>query len=423
MSANHLASESTRTKGENLTRARVISLLVLFLIALAVRLYGASTFGLGLDVPGQITVINFDEAESCRAHLGEFSYSPFIGVQTTWLASFFGADPPVAAPGHVFDRGRLATDPRALKRYQLAKKYCHSPVHLLVSRYYSATAGALTVLVIAGLCLVIWPARFDVALTAAFLVAFANLHVAHSRLGTVDVPQTFFVYLFLLVLALAIRKESLRLIMASVVLCLISVSVKYFAFSFFAYAAVFKTPNFRLRRSTWFLVGFGLVAGTAACSFLYWDEIVQGFMRVKWMVWGAEKTKFGTGYAHIGTWRRWIRNFVDLFSVHAVGLGVPATAFALWSLRHGRRIFQGNPTIWLVMTPIAGYALYMLTLAPVTYYRHYLPLIPLAAILAAHGLWQSRFSKKPVLVALFVLYPVLLTIDSEYNYTHDPRHE
>jgi hypothetical protein len=28
-----------------------------------------------------------------------------------------------------------------------------------------------------------------------------------------------------------------------------------------------------------------------------------------------------------------------------------------------------------------------------------------------------------VLVALFVLYPALLTLDSEYNYSHDPRRE
>jgi hypothetical protein len=65
----------------------------------------------------------------------------------------------------------------------------------------------------------------------------------------------------------------------------------------------------------------------------------------------------------------------------------------------------------------------MLILAPVTYYRHYLPLFPTVALLAAYGLWESRWATRKLFLALFFVYPVLLTVDSEYNYRFDPRRE
>ena len=43
--------------------------------------------------PG-FTLVNYDEGGSCRAALGGFSYTPFIGYQTIALASALGNPPP-----------------------------------------------------------------------------------------------------------------------------------------------------------------------------------------------------------------------------------------------------------------------------------------------------------------------------------------
>jgi hypothetical protein len=67
------------------------------------------------------------------------------------------------------------------------------------------------------------------------------------------------------------------------------------------------------------------------------------------------------------------------------------------------------------------YFFYMLLVVSVTYYRYYLPLFPTVALLSAYGWWESRWANRKVILALFLLYPALLTLDSEYNYGHDPR--
>ena len=74
-------------------------------------------------------------------------------------------------------------------------------------------------------------------------------------------------------------------------------------------------------------------------------------------------------------------------------------------------------------SPALAYAAYMLVLGPVTYYRYYLPLFPTVILLAAYGLWESRWSTRKLFLGLFFLYPLLLTVDSEYNYRSDPRRE
>ena len=94
----------------------VLCLGALFVLALIPRLYSAHTVGWDWDYPGSFTLINFDEAGSCRAALGGFDYSTFIGRQTIALAELSGH--PVA-PGVVGD-------------YAAAKAYCHSPEHIRV---------------------------------------------------------------------------------------------------------------------------------------------------------------------------------------------------------------------------------------------------------------------------------------------------
>ena len=85
--------------------------------------------------------------------------------------------------------------------------------------------------------------------------------------------------------------------------------------------------------------------------------------------------------------------------VLVLGLGIPACLFIPAGLRH---VFadRGRARLWLVLAPVAAFALFMAFLAPVTYYRHYLPLLPAAAIVAACGLFATRWGRRPVFVAL-----------------------
>ena len=48
----------------------VLYLFALFILALLPRLYSALTVGWGWDHPGSFSLVNFDEAGSCRAALG-----------------------------------------------------------------------------------------------------------------------------------------------------------------------------------------------------------------------------------------------------------------------------------------------------------------------------------------------------------------
>ena len=91
---------------------------MLFLLALVPRLYGAQTVGWDWNAPGSFNLINFDEAGSCRAALGGFDYSTFVGRQTIAIADLLGRGP---EPG-------IAGDAKAVKRY------CHSPDHILIAR-------------------------------------------------------------------------------------------------------------------------------------------------------------------------------------------------------------------------------------------------------------------------------------------------
>ena len=68
-------------------------LLGLFLVALLPRLYSAQSVGWNWDSPGSFTLVNFDEAGSCRAALGGFDYSTFIGRQTIAIATMLGDAP------------------------------------------------------------------------------------------------------------------------------------------------------------------------------------------------------------------------------------------------------------------------------------------------------------------------------------------
>ena len=60
-------------------------------------------------------------------------------------------------------------------------------------------------------------------------------------------------------------------------------------------------------------------------------------------------------------------------------------------------------------------------MAPVTYYRYYLPLVPLAALVAAYGLWTSPLARYRFVPALALAWPLFLLADLEQDYLADPR--
>ena len=105
-----------------------------------------------------------------------------------------------------------------------------------------------------------------------------------------------------------------------------------------------------------------------------------------------------------------------------MGLGLPACLFLVPGMRTAWRD-RDNHRYWLCLLPVLAYLLFMAFLAPVTYYRHYLPLLPAAALFAALGFHSTRLGRKPWAVALFLAWPALLAWDLVADYHNDPRIE
>ncbi len=425
------------------TGRRALYLGLLFLLALMPRLYGAQHLGWNWDYPGSFTLVNFDEGGSCRAALDGFGYSTFIGRQTIALAALLGAGPPVG----------IAGDARAVKAY------CHSPGHVLVARSYSAVAGALTAVAIAVIGLLLVPHRPGVGLTAGLLVALSGFHISESHSGTVDAPSVFFIYAFLSLMVYSLRRQRRGLLLASPLLLVPAVWTKYWAFAAFAYLAV--TP---LRAWQYLSHGMGpgrvaaVVIATAVLSglltnadfqqahlyplLLAWYLVIPWRaihrpMAIFWLLvppllyllcsielianytYGGMSGSFGTGYAAIG-WHKWLRNLLNLPVVLVVGLGLPACLFIPAGVRSLARDHSADRA-WLCLAPLMVFALYMAVLAPVTYYRHYLPLLPAAALLAALGLFATPWAQRRWFMLLFFLWPALLAVDLVGDYHRDPR--
>jgi len=382
-------------------------LALIFAAALAIRLYGAFQFNFGYDGPDSFQLVNFDEAGGCRALLGGRKYNKFVGYQILFIQKLMGEGP---KPEHM-------GDPQW-------RQFCHSRASIIVHRVYSAVTGALTVVLLGVLALLMWPDRPQIAWTASALLGLSNLHVAHSHFGTVDAPQLFFVELLIVALAYAIVRKRSWPLWISPLLLIAAVWTKWYVFAVFAFLPVL--PDLKLGKN-WQLYTMGLLGVLFLFFAVVRQEAIEAvFKQFTNLSWGVEKFKFGTGYGHIGTWRRWIRNAINLPVVHIVGIGLPAFIAAVYGLRKALKTRLENPAewrLWLLQAPAVAYFFYMLLLAPPTYYRYYLPLFPTVVLLAAYGFWQSRWASNKLLLTLFLLYPALLTLDSEYNYSHDPRRE
>jgi hypothetical protein len=134
---------------------------------------------------------------------------------------------------------------------------------------------------------------------------------------------------------------------------------------------------------------------------------------------GGVTGAFGSSYAAIG-WHKWPRNLLNLPVVLLVGLGLPACLFipaGIRALARGEVVGRA----WLCLSPLLVFALYMAFVAPTTYYRHYLPLLPVAALLAALGLFSTRWAGRRCFLALFFIWPALLALDLVGDYHSDPR--
>lgn len=424
-------------------RRNAIYLAALFFLALIPRLYSAHTVGYDWDYPGSFTLVNFDEAGSCRAALRGFEYSTFIGRQTIAISEFLGRTVPSSTVGD----------------YAAVKAYCHSPAHIAVARTYSAVSGALTVVLIGIIALMLVPARPQVAWTASALLALSGFHISESHTGTVDAPSVFYIYLFLSVMIFAVRRGSVQAIIASPLFLLAALWSKYWVFAIFAYLGVFP-------RRLWGYLGQGLSSirvvvlvlatvilfalvsnaefplstGFPVLGLYYllvpWRSIrrllVPLFLLMPAIAYllsqvgivadystGAMESNFGTGYAAIG-WNKWLRNLVNIPAVLIVGLGLPACLFIPAGIKAIVRE-GGAGKAWLCLSPVAVFALYMMFIAPVTYYRHYLALIPAAALLSAYGLWMTQWSRHRWFLLFFFVWPALLAVDMQADFQHDPR--
>ncbi|MEJ2533497.1 MAG: hypothetical protein P8Y92_17060 [Halioglobus sp.] len=421
-------------------------LVALFLLALLPRLYSAQTLGWNWDGPGSFTLVNFDEGGSCRAALDGFSYSTFVGRQTIGLAAALGDAPPAGIKGNA----------------PAVKAWCHSPRHILVARSYSAVTGALTVVLLAIMALQLVPAQPAVAWTAGALLALSGFHISESQSGTVDAPSVFFIYAFLAMMVFAVRRASLSALLASPLLLVPALWAKYWVFAIFAYTTLlprrvwdYVTTGLDPWRMALLVLATGVLFGLAtnpafevtrrfpllALYYLLvpWRRI-RGPMIAFWLLvpvlaWlvtrvdiiaaytgGGMTGRFGSGYGAIG-WHKWLRNLLNLPVVLLVGLSLPACLFIPAGIRAlTRKDLRARP--WLcVLVPLAVFALYMAFLAPVTYYRHYLALLPGAALLSALGLHSTQWGRRRWFVALFLLWPALLAVDLVADYHRDPRIE
>lgn len=415
------------------------------MLALVPRLYSAVTLGWHWDSPGSFTLVNFDEGGSCRAALEGFGYSGFIGHQTIAIAALTGNEP---QPG-------IRGNPPAVK------SYCHGSGHMRVARIYSAVLGALTpaVLVLMGLLLV--PAQPAVAWTAGALLALSGFHISESMVGTVDAASTFFIYLFLLMTIYAASSGRLAALWLSPLFLVPALWTKFWVFALFAYLAFipgrisgYFFSGMSPRRVGLVVLATAIVFGALANSdfraaglypllglfylvipwrrihrpmILFWllvpaaAFLVCRIDLVATYTLGGMEGGFGTSYAAIG-WHKWLRNPLNLPLVLLVGLGLPAFLFLLVGLR---RLQAGvdNERAWLCLTPLLLFALFMALVAPVTYYRHYLPLVPVAALIAALGLHATAWARRPWFLLLFFAWPALLAVDMVQDYLKDPRIE
>ncbi|MFK8042602.1 hypothetical protein [Congregibacter sp.] len=413
-------------------------------MACAVRVVPALNYGQDWYGEGSFTLVNFDEAGSCRAALDGFDYSPWVGWQTLALAEASGLSVPDGIRG----------DARAVKAF------CHSKSHIAIARLYSTAAGVLTVAALWILAALFFPAKPLVAHVASGLLALSGWHISESMVATVDAASTFFIYAFTCAVVWSIRRGGFRWPLALLLLAP-ALWTKYWVFALASLAVLIPTPSYAalfkgIDRSRALLLIlsyaglFGFVSTPGLSGLLKWflpilfyavvpwsrlRTAAKGFMLLApWLApvlmqveifaaftsAGAEG-RFGTDYGAIG-WHKWLRNPLNIPVVLVMGLGLPGFVMAVSGLM-GLWKSTSLDRAWLALLPLLAFVLYMTFLAPVTYYRHYLPLLPLACLLAASGVSHLRPSLHAVSIALLLSWQAVLAADLVTDYHFDPRRD
>ncbi len=426
---------------------RIAILAALFLIALIPRLYSAQTVGWDWFGPGSFTAINFDEANTCRTWLGTGEYSTKIGEQTVAVASLLGDPPPASVAGD----------------YRRAKAYCLGEKHMRVARSYSAVLGALSVVALGIIALMLSPGRPYVAWSAALLLALSGFHATQSHMATVDAAMTFYLYTFIAAMMIAVTRRRALPVLVSLVLLIPAVfSKKIWPMPLFAYLAFLPGKNWRWivgdtdSRNVVVVICAALVMAALAFNtgfqatnwypllalfyiFVPWRKLsywtIPLFIALPWAtLWlsqldvaffqrytSGELTyrSLGSGFGSIG-WNKIVRNILNLPVVLILGLGLPAALLIPRGIAYVINDTK-NTRLWLCLLPVLVFAAYMFFIAPRTTYRHYLPLIPAAALLASYGLWSLRIAHNRLILILFFIWPALLLVDFEQDFHQDPR--
>lgn len=434
---------------ELLSRRHLALLLGIFLVALLPRLYSAQTVGWHWYGEGSFTPINFDEANTCRMWLkAAREYSPLVGAQTVTINSLLGHPPPANAEGN----------------YNVAKAYCLSAPHMTVARSFSAVLGAATAVLLCLIALTLSPQRPQIAWTAGLLLALSGFHATQSHMATVDVAMTFYVYLFILSAMLAVGSRKALAISLCLLLMLPAIfAKKIWPFPLLALLAFLPASTWRsflgdmsnqrfagvvisalIMAAFAFNTGFQSLGWYPLLGLFYlavpWRSInpwtAPLYLALPWLAWWMAQTdisfiqrftsgylngKFGSGFGAIG-WNKLDRNLINLPILLIVGLGLPA---ALLIPRGARQMIRDehNERLWLCLLPILAWAAYMLFIAPKTTYRHYLPLIPAAALLAAQGYWSFKWARNKLVLGVFILWPALLLLDFELDFHQDTRRQ
>ncbi|TDG11625.1 hypothetical protein E2F43_18100 [Seongchinamella unica] len=424
-------------------------LLGIFLVALLPRLYSAQTVGWHWYGQGSFTPINFDEANTCRMWLkAAREYSPLVGAQTVSINTILGHPPPANAEGN----------------YNVAKAYCLSGPHMLVARSFSAFLGAATVVLTCLIAFTLSPHTPRVAWTAGLLLALSGFHATQSHMATVDVAMTFYIYLFILSAMLAVSNRKALPMMLCLLLMLPAIfAKKVWPFPLLALLAFLPASTWRsflgnmsnkhfagvvgaalIMAAFAFNTGFQSLGWYPLLGLFYlavpWRKIplctAPLYLAIPWVAWGIAQTdiaflksfttgylngKFGSGFGAIG-WNKLDRNLLNLPVLLIVGLGLPAALLIPRGVVQMIRD-QRNVRLWLCLLPILAWTAYMLLIAPKTTYRHYLPLIPATALLAAQGYWSLKWAHNKLLLAAFFLWPALLLIDFELDFHQDTRRQ
>ena len=450
-------------------------LLAITIFALTPRIYGSQTMGWGWDEPGSFTLVNFDEAASCRHVIAKSSaYVKHVGWVTIGVARLFNLGPTndlYDYPDGYFlqKKDQTITQTKSARLHNAKiKSYCHSPGYLSVARGYSAILGGLTVFLCGVLGFLLIPGSPAIGLGAAFLLAVSGFHAGQSLMATLDAPTVFFIYTLLTVSIYLYRLGRGWSWWLMPLLLYLAITTKGWPFATLILAAYlpattwrFILHGFSMARFVATILSAGVLLGlltntdsavlpwAIACLALYCSLVPWTLIRRPMIIlWLGLPTVLlilfylghldsfltrhfsgsllfhndhGAGFAVIGS-HKVMRNLINVPLSMLMGLGLLAALCVPIGVKVILRR-TSDLRVWLFMLPLAAYLVFLLFIMTTTYYRHYLVLIPLAAIIASVGFWSLTPANNRWFQAAFFTWPLMLGFDIWIDYLEDPRRD